>query len=136
MKDMLGGKYRTGGADLYFGFVDVRDVAKAHRLALENDHAEGRFILCSATKGFMEVADVIRKKYGRKFKLPLMKTPNFMLFLMGWIFGLSLKFIYRNIGHPIKINNSKSIQQLGMTYIPFEKTIEDMVERMIALEMI
>jgi nucleoside-diphosphate-sugar epimerase len=132
MKDMLGGKYRTGGADLYFGFVDVRDVAKAHRLALENDHAEGRFILCSDVRGFMDVADVIRKKYDKQFKLPRMKTPTFMFFLIGWVFGLSLKFVYRNVGHQIKINNGKSIQQLGMTYMPFEKTIEDMVERMLA----
>ncbi len=128
MKDMLGGKYKTGGADLYFGFVDVRDVARAHRLALEKDDAEGRFILCSATKGFMDVADIIRKKYGKKFKLPGMKTPTFLLYLIGWMFGLSLKYVRRNIGHPVKINNSKSIRDLGITYLPFEKTILDMVE--------
>jgi nucleoside-diphosphate-sugar epimerase len=136
MKDILGGKYRTGGADLYFGFVDVRDIAKAHRLALENDHAEGRFILCSVTKGFMDVAETIRKKHGNQFKLPLMKTPTFLLYFMGWMFGLSLKFIYRNIGHPVKINSSKSIQQLGISYIPFEKTIEDMVDQMLALKIV
>ena len=136
MKDMLGGKYRTGGADLYFGFVDVRDVAKAHRLALENDQAEGRYILCSEAKGFMDVAGIIRKKYGKQFKLPLMKTPTFMLFLIGWMFGLSFRYVYRNLGHPIKLNNSKSIQNLGITYIPFDKTIEDMVSTMIALKMI
>jgi nucleoside-diphosphate-sugar epimerase len=130
MKDMLGGKYRTGGADLEFAFVDVRDVAKAHRLALESDHAEGRFILCSTVKGFMEVADIIRKKYGKKFKLPLMKTPTFMLYFVGWMFGLNYKYIFRNIGHPIKINNSKSTRELGMTYIPFETTILDMVSGM------
>jgi len=136
MKDMLGGKYRTGGADLYFGFVDVRDAAKAHRLALENDQAQGRYILCSETKGFMDVAEIIRKKYGKQFKLPGMKTPTFLLYFMGWMFGLSLKYVYRNIGRPIKLNNSKSIQNLGITYIPFDKTIEDMVEKMISLKMI
>lgn len=136
MTDMVGGKYRTGGADLYFAFVDVRDVATAHRLALENDDAEGRFILCSETKGFMDVAEVIRKKYGNRFKLPVMKTPTFILFFIGWIFGLTLKFVYRNIGYRLKINSSKSIQHLGMKYIPFEKMIEDMVDRMISLKMI
>jgi nucleoside-diphosphate-sugar epimerase len=136
MKDMLGGKYRTGGADLYFGFVDVRDVARAHRLALENDHAEGRYILCSCTMGFMDVAAIIRNRYGKKFKLPLMKTPAFMLYGVGWIFGLTYKFITRNIGHPIQISNRKSIENLGMTYIPFNKTIEDMVEQMLAMKII
>jgi nucleoside-diphosphate-sugar epimerase len=136
MKDMLGGKYRTGGADLYFAFVDVRDVAMAHRLALENDHAEGRFILCSVTKGFMEVADIIGNKYKKKFPLPLMKTPTFLLYFIGWMFGLSLKFVRRNIGHPVKLNNSKSIRELGMKYIAFERTISDMVDRMLALKII
>jgi nucleoside-diphosphate-sugar epimerase len=136
MKNMLGGKYRTGGADLYFAFVDVRDVALAHRLALENDEAEGRFILCSATRGFMDVADIIRKKHPRQFKLPGMTTPTFLLYFMGWMFGLSLKFIYRNIGRPIKISNRKSVEQLGISYIPFEKTIDDMVERMLELKIV
>lgn len=128
MRDLLGGKYRTGGADLYFAFVDVRDVAKAHRLALGNDQAEGRFILCSVTKGFMEVVEIIRKKYGDKFKLPGIITPTFLLYLIGWIFGLSPKFVYRNIGHPIQLNNGKSRRELGITYIPFEQTIIDMVD--------
>jgi nucleoside-diphosphate-sugar epimerase len=128
MKDMLGGKYKTGGADLYFAFVDVRDAAKAHRLALENDHAEGRFILCSATKGFMEVAEIIRKKYGNKYKLPPVKTPTFLLYIIGWMFGLSLKYVHRNMGHPIRLNNGKSRRELGMTYIPIEQTILDMVD--------
>jgi nucleoside-diphosphate-sugar epimerase len=135
MKDMLGGKYRTGGADLYFAFVDVRDVAKAHRLALENDRAEGRFILCSVTKEFMEVAAIIRNKYDKQFKLPVMKTPTFMLYLIGWMFGLSLRFVHRNMGHPVQLNNSKSMRELGMTYIPFERTIADMVDRMISLHL-
>lgn len=136
MKDMVGGKYRTGGADLEFAFVDVRDVAKAHRLALENDRAEGRFILCQATKGFMDVADIIGKKYPGQFRLPLMKSPTFLLYLIGWMFGLSMKFIRRNIGHPVKLNNSKSIRELGMTYIPLEQTISEMISRMLDLKLI
>jgi len=130
MKDMLGGRYRTGGADLNFAFVDVRDVAKAHRLALENDQAEGRYILCSETRGFMDVADIIRKKYPGRFKLPRMKTPVFLLYFIGWIFGLTMKYVYRNVGRPLRVNSSKSKKELGMKYIPFEKTIVDMVDRM------
>ena len=41
MKEMLTGKYYMGAPNLMFGFVDVRDVAKAHILALENEKAAG-----------------------------------------------------------------------------------------------
>lgn len=44
MTDMLSGKFRTGVPELNMGYVDVRDVAKAHIFCLENK-AEGRHIL-------------------------------------------------------------------------------------------
>ncbi len=40
------------------------------------------------------------------------------------------KFISRNVGYDIKLNATKSIEDLGLTYIPLEKTIEDMVTQM------
>jgi hypothetical protein len=49
---------------------------------------------------------------------------------MGWIFGLTTKYVYRNVGRPFRVNSNKSKQELGMNYIPFEKTIVDMVDHM------
>lgn len=136
MKDMLGGKYHLGAPDLMFGFVDVRDVARAHLLALENDQAEGRHIISCTTMSVFDLAGIIRNKYGTRFKLPMMKAPKFMLHLMGWMFGLTQRFISRNVGHPIRINNTKGIRELGIVYIAIECTITDMVDQMVALKMI
>ncbi len=80
MKDMLTGKYYMGAPDLTFGFVDVRDVAKAHLLALESDDAEGRHILAERTENVYGFSKLIKEQYGNKFKLPLMKSPKFMLY--------------------------------------------------------
>ncbi|WP_439879791.1 NAD-dependent epimerase/dehydratase family protein [Pontibacter sp. MBLB2868] len=130
MKDMLTGKYHMGAPELMFGFVDVRDVAQAHLLALENDNASGRHILSERTAGVFDAAQIIKSKFGSKYKLPVMKSPKMMLYLVGWMFGLTTKFIKRNVGHPIKLNTTKSKQELGLKYTPLDKTIEDMVLQM------
>ena len=136
MKDMLGGKFFTGAPYLEFGFVEVRDVARAHILALEKEAANGRHILAERVLDFMGFAKTIKSLYPGKYRLPLMKTPKFMLYLVGWAFGLTPKFISRNIGYHIKLNNSKSIKDLGLVYSPFETTVKDMVERMQELNLV
>ena len=136
MKDMLSGKFFTGAPHLEFGFVDVRDVARAHILGLEKEDAHGRYILVEQVMDFMDFAKKIKGLYPGKYKLPLMKTPKFMLYLIGWAFGLTSKYVSRNIGYQIKLNNSKSQKDLGLVYLPTETTIKDMVERMTALKLV
>lgn len=130
MKDMLNGKFAMGAPDLCFGFVDVRDVANAHVLAGEKTDAEGRHLLAERTANILELANVIKQEFGDEFKVPTKKSPKFLMFLMGWMFGVSIKFVKRNIGYPIKLNNSKSKEKLGLSYTPFNKTVRSMVEQM------
>ncbi|MFD2515084.1 NAD-dependent epimerase/dehydratase family protein [Pontibacter locisalis] len=130
IKDMLSGKYYLGAPELMFGFVDVRDVAKAHVLALENEMAAGRHILAERTTGVYEASQLIKGKFGNKYKLPLMRSPKAMLYMVGWMFGLTRKFIQRNVGHTIRLNSSKSTEKLGLTYTSLDKTLEDMVLQM------
>ena len=136
MKDMLSGKFATGAPHLEFGFVDVRDVAKAHILALEQEKAEGRHILVERVTDFMGFAKKIKSLYPGKYRLPSMQTPKLMLYLLGWAFGITRKFVTRNIGYHIKLNNSKSKNNLGLVYSSFETTIKDMIEQMIELKMV
>ncbi|HHB78758.1 MAG TPA: aldehyde reductase [Saprospiraceae bacterium] len=130
MKEMLTGKYYMGAPNLVFGFVDVRDVAKAHILALEKDDAAGRHILAERTLSVYDFSQLINGIYSNKYKLPMMQSPKFMLYLVGRMFGLTTKFISRNVGHDIQLNATKSKEELGLTYLPLEKTIEDMVSQM------
>ena len=75
----------------------------------------------------MGLAKIIKKLYPGKYPLPLMQSPKFILYLVGWAFGLSGKYISRNVGHHIKLNNNKSKKTLGLDYTPIEKTVEDMI---------
>ena len=127
MRDIIKGKYRLGVPDLSLGFVDVRDVAKAHILALENPQANGRNIVCGKTGTLKDLCDIIRARYGKRFPLPLLPAPKALIWLIAPLFGLTRKFISRNIGYRIDFNTEKSAQSLGMTYIPLEETVEAMI---------
>ncbi len=134
MNQLLSGKLAMGAPDLNFGFVDVRDVAKAHILALENEKATGRHILAERAAGLIDIAGMVKDEFGSKYRLPTKKAPKWLFYLTGWMFGITTKFVDRNIGHPIHFDSSKSQTQLGLQYIPLEKTVVDMVKKMEGLE--
>ncbi len=136
MKDLLKGKFLMGAPNLMFGFVDVRDVAQAHVLALENENAEGRHILAHSTLSVMQLAQVVKKLYGKKYAMPLTIAPKFLLYLIGALFGVTPKFVKRNIGHTIKLNTQRSRVKLGLQYRSFDETVKDMVEQMERLRMV
>lgn len=136
MKDVLKGKIFFGAPDLTFGFVDVRDVALAHILALENESTEGRHILAERTTDVMGLTAIITKLYGKKYKMPMMTAPKFLLYMIGGLFGVTSNFVKRNVGYPIKLNSSKSKEKLGLTYRNFEETVKDMVEQMVKLKLV
>jgi len=130
MNDVVTGKFKMGAPELQFSFVDVRDIAKAHILALENPKAKGRHVITNVEMGVMKMTQIIETAFPNKFKLPKMKSPKWLMLLIGPLFGVTRQFVKLNIGHPLKLNNSKGKRELGMTYTPIEKTIVDMVKFM------
>ena len=130
MNDVLAGKFKTGAPDLQFAFVDVRDVANAHILALENKNTNGRHILVERVMNVLDMSKIIESSFPKKYKLPKMKAPKFLVMLLAPVFGITREFVKRNVGYSIKFNNKKSLNKLGLTYTPIEKTIKDMVDWM------
>lgn len=136
MKDILVGKFAMGAPDLWFGFVDVRDVAHAHILALEDPKAEGRHILTESTMNVLGLANILRDLFGDKYKLPKRNSPKLLMYIVGPMFGVNAKFVKRNIGYPIKINATKSRDNLKLKYTPIERSVEDMVNQMHELKLV
>ncbi len=130
MKDILKGKFYMGAPELYFGFADVRDVAHAHILALEKESAEGRHILAERTMSLLDLTDMMKVMYGKKYKLPLMKAPKGLMMIIGGLFGVTSRFVKRNVGYVIRLNTSRSRKQLGIKYRNLEDTIREMVAQM------
>lgn len=130
MKDLLKGKFFMGAPSLMFGFVDVRDVAHAHILALENEKASGRHILAERTLTIIGLSKILKRRYGKKYLLPLFKAPKPLLLVIGGIFGVTPKFVKRNVGYPIRLNTQKSKESLGLEYTNLELTLREMVDQM------
>jgi nucleoside-diphosphate-sugar epimerase len=131
MKDLLKGKMGPALPSLNMGYVDVRDISKAHLEAFERSEANGRYILSERIMNMLELARIINNMDEFNFKISEKEAPRFFLYLFGWMFGLTSAFIKRNIGIPLSFNNSKSQKELGIEYIPMEKTIKEMIESLI-----
>ena len=129
INDILSGKLRTGVAELYFGFVDVRDVARAHIYCAENG-AQGRHILSERVTDLLSMVNIIRDYKGNEYKLPKSNNPKWLMGLIGGLFGITRKFVNRNIGIPLKLDSTKSREKLHLTYTPLEETMKDMVDKM------
>ena len=116
-KFLMEGKKEKIGSD-HMMFVDIRNVAEAHFLAVKKPEAANkRYILCESTPTYLDYAAPLEAKY-RPLGYPITedKQP-----LQGeW--------------YP-KMDNSAS-KQLGIKYIGLEKSMLDMAEAMIAKGMI
>ncbi len=130
--DLLSGKYWLGVPEIRFGFVDVRDVAAAHIAALEKAEARGRYLLVDRVMTLYQLSEMIRSLFGNRFRLPMWEIPKWAAYLMGWAFGLSPKFIRRNVGWPLQYVTERSRRELGITYTPIEQSVRAMVLQMAA----
>jgi nucleoside-diphosphate-sugar epimerase len=137
MASMLNGKYKAGTPDIHMAVVDVRDVARAHFLAATNSETSGRHILVERSMSFVDFARILREKYKDRYPIPRKALPKIMVYLLGPIMaGFTWKFITRNLGIPMKWDNSYSIKDLKIEYTPIEKTLIDHAEQLIHDELV
>lgn len=118
MKDFVQGNFKdqlppTGT----FLYVDVRDVALAHVKAIEVPEAGGkRFFVTAGYFTNKDVADAIRQTHPQlESKLPPKDAPSD---LPAGIYGF---------------DNSRSRELLGLTYTPWNKTVGDTAESILAV---
>lgn len=130
IRSMVNGKYATGMPELYFSFVDVRDVARAHINAGILQHASGRHILVADVKNSKEIVDILKEKFHNKYKLPKGLLPNFMLYILGPFIGFTWKYLNRSLGIPFKFDNTYSKTDLGIEYRSLNETFTDHVEQL------
>ena len=130
MVSMGNGTYKAGVPDGRFAIVDVRDAARAHILGALQEKSTGRHILAAGTSSFLEVASILNKNFPA-YPLPNRKLPKWLFVLIGPMFGLSRKYVRRNIGIYVNFDNSYSKMDLGLSYRPVEETITDHFNQLI-----
>jgi nucleoside-diphosphate-sugar epimerase len=127
VKQMGDGTLKMGAPRMGFGVIDVRDLAEAHFRAGTYPEAKGRHIISAHNTDLFEMTQALRPKYGKDYPLPTKVAPKWLIWLVGPIMtkGLTRKSISKNVGHPWKANNSKSVKELGMKYRSLENTMQD-----------
>jgi nucleoside-diphosphate-sugar epimerase len=116
------GRLRTGVPKLIMGIVDVREVAQAHLLAAFSGSAKGRYILSNTELSMLQIAKILRSKFGNTYPFPRMEAPKFLVWAFGPLMGsVTRDFIKRNVGIPLKFDNRRS-RDLGVKYRPADET--------------
>lgn len=127
LKQFGDGTMKMGVPKIGSGVVDVRDVAKAHYQAGFVPSAQGRYITAGHNTDFLEMSQVLLPKFGEKYPLPKRALPKWLLMIVGpWANKLFTRpFIKKNVNIAWKADNSKIKKELGMEFLPLQKTMED-----------
>lgn len=121
---------------LFFPFVDVRDVAQAHILAFENANTPPRTLLCSSSWWWRDWARVLAKRYP-EYPVATWSMPN----LVGYIIGLlhprvSFNWLWKRLGRSYILDATRSQHELNLSYTPPEQTLYDCAESLITRGMV
>lgn len=126
LDEMMKGYFFYGQPDWWMATVDIRDAARAHLVAAKDEKASGRYILAEKDMAsLMDMANILRKVHRRPWLLPRFQLPNWMVLTFGPIFGLSRRLMNTHLGIHFKLDNTRSIRELGIVYRPLEETIID-----------
>ncbi len=124
MKQFADGTLKMGAPELYFGIVDVRDVARAHIKAAFTPSASGRHIASSETLSMLDMGRALRQTFGDKYPFPKRELPKLLLWLVGPFQGLDRKFVARNVGHPLAFDTAYIKKDLDMDFRPARETVQ------------
>ncbi|NJL54671.1 MAG: NAD-dependent epimerase/dehydratase family protein [Spirulinaceae cyanobacterium RM2_2_10] len=133
MKQLADGTFKSGIPNFGVGLVDVREVADAHLGAAFIPEAEGRYLISAKNSSVPEIAQILRDQFGNDFPFPKRIIPKGLSWLIGPLVDKtrSRRVIALNVGYPVKIDNRKSIRELGITYRPLEETVTEMFQQLI-----
>jgi len=106
---------------LGFNVSDVRDLAVAHRLAMETPAAAGNRYICTGPHLWMgDMAAILASKY----RVPTRAVPFWLVWLMGR-FDPAIRGILPEIGRCVEVSTDKARRDLGWTMRPVRETVLD-----------
>jgi dihydroflavonol-4-reductase len=136
LRDILRGVF-PGIIGLSWGFVDVRDVAHAHVLAMEVPKASGRYLCASETLSMGEIVALLKESgYGTAFKLPRLNLAspfgNFVVRLLSYTRPRGTgSYLRTHVGKVMMYDNSRIRRDLGVEFRNVRETILTTVEDLV-----
>ncbi len=126
-RDLLTGVY-PGIMSLAWGFVDVRDVARAHVLAMETAAARGRYLCAGDTVDMRTIVQLLRDNGYAGYKLPKLdiacSVGDFTARLMSYLQPKGVgSYLRTHLGKVMRFDNGKIRRELGLTFRPATQSI-------------
>lgn len=117
---------------LGWAMVDVRDVARAHRLALETPAAAGRrYIVAGEHVWMQDAARILAERYRPLgYRVPTGALPYWALWLIAR-FDRTIRMSLDYVDHRELVSNARTGTELGLTLRPARESLLDMAESMI-----
>lgn len=124
IRDVLNGDF-PGAMDIGLGIVDVRDVAECHYRVMFSDKTNGQRVACSSeTKSVGQVIGYLKKEFG-KYGYKIQDQPVTAEDAKKSRSDTAHEYAPL-VGMNLRVDNGRSVKELGMKYIPVEKTLVDM----------
>lgn len=120
-----------------FAVADVRDVAIAHRLALEVPQAAGNRYICTGEHIWMsDMAAVLAAEFASKgYRIPQRRLPYWLMWLIAR-FDPSVRLALSLVGVPQLVSAAKAKRELDWTARPVRDTILETAESLISHGMV
>jgi nucleoside-diphosphate-sugar epimerase len=121
-----------GCPDVGWAPVDVRDVARAHRIAMVTPEAAGqRFVLATEHASMLDIAAILSRRFAdRGYKVPTRRVPDWLLRLVS-IWDRTARLAVQELGKRQDVSTARAREVLGFQPRTLEQTVVDMAESMI-----
>jgi dihydroflavonol-4-reductase len=110
--------------EIGFAPVDVRDVAIAHRLAIEKPNAAGNRYICAGEHIWVrDMAKILADEFNAKgFRVPTGKLPYWLMWIIAR-FDKAVKLALTFVGRRELVSSEKAQRELGWTMRPIAETV-------------
>jgi len=115
-----------------FAVADVRDVVRAHRLAMETPHAVGKRYIAAGEQMWMgEIAALLHAHFGaRGYRIPTRAMPYWMLWTTAR-FDRTVRLALDFVGVPINVSSARVHGELGWATRPAAESIQAAAESLV-----
>jgi dihydroflavonol-4-reductase len=123
VQQFLKGKY-PGAPRMSIACVDVRDVARMHRLALETSAPSGgRYLGAAGSLWLVDIARALREQLGDAARrVPSRELPDWAVRLVA-LFDPAARVAVPELGRHLRVDTSRTRRSLGIEFIPATEAV-------------
>ena len=115
---------RTPPIHSKFSWVDVKDAARAHLLAVKVPEAAGhRFLLNGWTVWIPDMIDMINKEFSPQGYTIRNRAPPYALLWAASFFSRNVRYLLNIYGNDYTVSTEKAEKILGMKFTPVDKVM-------------